>query len=83
MKKVVLSMSLAIASLCFVGCDVNPSKVDAAYAKKFISKVTYVKDERTGLCFALVGTRETASTNQNGISWTWVPCDSVEKFLEK
>jgi len=74
-----------ITTICLftVSCNVNPSEVTDDYAKKFVKEVKYVKDEKTGLCFAIVATRETGSTDQNGISWTWVPCDSVEKFLIK
>ncbi len=80
------TMSLIIiTAICFfaVSCNVNPSEVSDDYAKDFVRKIKYVKDEKTGLCFAIVATRETGSTDQNGISWTWVPCDSVEKFLIK
>jgi len=76
---------IIIAAICFfaVSCSVNPSEVSDDYAKDFVKKVKYVKDEKTGLCYAIVATRKTGSTDQNGISWTWVPCDSVEKFLIK
>ncbi len=73
------------AVICFfaVSCSVNPSEVDDDYAKEFVQKVKYIQDEKTGLCYAIVATRRTANFYQNGISLTWVPCDSVEKFLIK
>ncbi|MFZ2310688.1 MAG: hypothetical protein WAW11_04030 [Patescibacteria group bacterium] len=79
-------MSVIIfAVVCFfvVSCKVNPSEVTDEYAKEFVKKVKYVQDEKTGLCYAIVATRVTGSTDQNGISWTWVPCDSVKKYLVK
>lgn len=82
MKKILLFVFI-LSSFCIVSCSVNPSEVTDGYAKKFVDKVKYIKDERTGLCYAIVATRETGNTDQNGISWTWVPCDSVQKFLVK
>lgn len=69
-------------SLFFAGCSVNPSKVDAEYAKDFIDKATFVKS-KTGMCFAIIATRMTASTEQNGVSFTWVPCEMAAAYLEK
>jgi hypothetical protein len=72
-----------IAISLFAGCSVNPSEVSSDYAKEFISKATYVKDSRTGLCYAIVATRMTGKTDQNGVSFTWVPCEQVAPFLVK
>jgi len=72
---------VVIVACLLVGCSVNPSEVTPDYAKSFISKATYVKDVRTGMCFAIVATRKTGDTSQNGISFTWVPCEQAEKFL--
>lgn len=82
MKKISL---MTIAVICFfvVSCRINPSEVSDSYAKEFVEKVKYIKDERTGICYAIVATRMAGSADQNGISWTWVPCDSVEKYLIK
>lgn len=80
---VFLPLIFMAVSILFTSCSVNPSKVDADYAKKFIKEATIVKDERTGLCYAVVGTRMTANFSQNGISWTWVPCDQVKQFIDK
>ena len=72
-----------IAISLFAGCAVNPSEVSNDYAKEFISKATYVKDSRTGLCYAIVATRMTGKTDQNGVSFTWVPCEQVASVLVK
>lgn len=78
MKKLVLFFCIVL-----MGCSVNPSKVTDKYAKEFISKTSYVKDDRTGMCFAIVATRMTFHSDQNGISFTWVPCENVKDFLVK
>lgn len=74
--------AIAFASL-LSSCAVNPSEVSPSYAKNFIGNATYVKDARTGMCFAIVATRMTGATDQNGVSFTWVPCEQVEHMLVK
>ena len=71
---------LILLGLFFVGCSVNPSKVDKP--EKFMKTITYVKDERTGLCFSIIATRKSFATYQSGVGMACVPCSSVEKFLE-
>ena len=83
MRKNFFLFAFIVSCFFISSCNVNPSEVTDDYAKNFVKKVKYAKDERTGLCYAMVATRETGSTDQNGISWTWVPCDSVQKFLVK
>jgi hypothetical protein len=83
MRKFVTYFAVIVCVAILAGCSVNPSKVDKKYSKEFMDQVTYIKDQKTGLCFAIVATRMTGHTNQNGISWTWVPCEPVEKFIEK
>jgi hypothetical protein len=55
--------------------------LDSNYAKKFTGKITYVQDARTGLCFGMVATRKTGSTNQTGLGMTMVPCEAVKGYL--
>jgi hypothetical protein len=84
MKKMwMLFLCCSLAMCLLAGCSVNPSEVSKDYAKEFVSKATYVKDNKTGMCFAVTGTRKTGDVNQNGISFTWVPCEQAEKFIEK
>lgn len=59
----------------------NPSKFGDNEAKGFASKITYVKDSRTGLCFALVASRKTGDTNQTGMGMSEVPCNKVSRVL--
>ena len=82
MKRWVLcSLFLLIAVVLMAGCSVNPSKVDDKYAKEFASKIAYVKDARTGLCFALVGTRKTGHASESGLGMACVPCERVPRGL--
>lgn len=79
MKKALLLITMF---LLLGGCDVNPSKFGKSEAKSFTSKITYTKDHRTGLCFALVASRATGTASQTGMGISEVPCDFVEGFLE-
>jgi len=80
MKNLICLIVLSCMFLA-VGCDVNPSKVGDEQAVEFIEKITYVQDTETGLCFAIIATRKTGSTDQSGIGITQVPCDQVEELL--
>lgn len=82
MKSIFL-IFIAFVCVFIVSCTVQASEVTDDTAKEFVQKVKYIKDEKTGLCFAIVATKQNGNADQNGMSWTWVPCDSVEKFLIK
>jgi hypothetical protein len=72
---------IAVFCLSVISCSVNPSEIDDKYAVEFIKKVKYVKDKRTGMCYAIIGTRMTGNSSQNGISFTWVPNELAEPYL--
>ncbi len=66
------------------GCSVNSSKLDAKYAKGFVNKMTYTKDTRTGLCYAMVASRKTWDANSSGLGITEVPYSAeVERLIGK
>lgn len=79
--KTLSSILIGIILLAATSCDVNPSKISQKDAEDFAEQITYFKDNRTGLCFAIIATRKTASTDQNGIGLTMVPCESVQAYL--
>jgi len=81
MKRLFQLFCLSLALLVVSGCEVNASKVDASQAKKFASTLTYIKDARTGLCFAMVASRKTGDTDQNGLGLTEIDCEKVAAFL--
>ena len=72
---------LGIIALLIAGCDVNPSKITKKYADDMASKITYTMDVRTGLCFAVIATRKTGSTDQTGMGLTQVPCKDIAHLI--
>ena len=82
MRKAFLIFIALTAVICFSGCDATPTKVDAAYAKEFASKATYIQDAKTGLCFAIVRVIERGLLDQISTNWIWVPCAEVKQFIE-
>ena len=74
MKKVLLAMVMLFA----LGCDVNPSKLGKRSMDGFVDSIAYVKDKKTGLCFAIVASRKTGDLNQTGLGLTHVPCESIK-----
>ena len=79
MLKIMLSIGLII--LLSSSCAVKPSKVKNH--KKFAKNITYIYDEKTGLCFAVVATKKRFNVNQSGIGMACVPCERVRKHLKK
>ena len=74
MKKFIFVVLLMLAT---VACDVNPSKVAQADANRYADKITYFKDTNTDVCFGVVASRKTGSTDQTGLGITSVPCAKV------
>jgi hypothetical protein len=62
-------MKIVLLSLCVLficGCSITVDKVNS---DKFKDKISYFKDERTGLCFAAMAMKKGSITifnNQNG-----------------
>ena len=82
--KYFLAGLIAATMLFFVaGCSVNPSELDDKYAQGFANKMKYAKDNKTGLCFAMVASRKTGYFNSTGLGVTMVPCEAVEHLLVK
>jgi len=83
MKKTKLAL-LLLAILAFDGCAHNPSKVSASAAASLTEKLTYLKDAKTGICYATVASRQTGSTDQDSLTITYVPCTpEVEAQIAK
>ncbi len=61
----------------FTACDINPSKFGKEEAQSFTDSITYVKDSKTGMCFALVASRKTAVASQSGMGISEVPCEKA------
>lgn len=83
MKKIIFISFIGLMAIVFSGCSVNPSKLSDKYAKDFIKNITYVKDSKTGLCFGIIASRKTGSTDSSGIGITCVPCENVNHLIKK
>jgi len=72
MKKIIL----ILLSITLISCNAEVST-----SEEVKDRITYFKDDRTGLCFAQI-----SSFTHSGfytVSIATVPCDSVENFLIK
>ena len=84
MKKILIIGIIAciISLVALAGCDVNPSKITDEYADIMTDKITYAQDARTGLCFGVIASRKTGSTDQTGFGMGLVPCDKVKHLIK-
>lgn len=72
MKKI-----LALICIAFLAsCSVNTSKIDGGNIDP--NDITYFKDSRTGLCFAIMASRKTGDASSTGLGMTCVPCEALE-----
>jgi len=71
---------MAFSALC-VSCTVPAGPSESEVAQVLLQGVTYVKDKKTGMCFALLGTRKLGKAVGQSVSLTWVPCEPVEKYI--
>lgn len=65
---------MLVVALALCGCT-QPQTINPGDGDNAISKITYSKDPKTGICFALLG-----STGYSGyviISLTTIPCDKM------
>jgi len=70
-----------LTGLIIFGCSVEPSKVTDSNAEDMGSKITYFRDSRTGICFAVIASRRTGSTDQSGLGLTQVDCEACASLL--
>ena len=70
-----------LLSAALMGCSVGTSKPSQSTATDVMSKLTYIQDAKTGLCYAMISTSHTAQASDDGLSLTWVPCEP--KVLEQ
>lgn len=70
MKKMWMLVMLfwcCVATICLI---IERPRED--YTRKVFTELDYVRDAKTGMCFAV-----------SGWSHTWVPCEPVERFIKK
>ncbi len=76
MKRLDLSIALlfvALGLIVMIGCSQSASTVSESDAKSAVNSLTYQKDQRTKLCYAIVASRHPLEISQNGLT-TYVPC---------
>ena len=64
--------------LLFTACSVNTSsniEIDGA-------DIQYVKDPRSGLCFAFIASRKAGSASPTGLGFTECDCAKVEHLIK-
>ena len=79
MRKILL---VVFCLLTIVACYVAPSKMSQGDADNLANKITYTKDERSGLCFAVIASRKPLTFNQSGLGLSEVPCEKVEHLIK-
>jgi len=77
MKTMLAALGVLLATQTREGCDPPKQRpLEPGEHATFISELTYVKDDRVGICYAVK-----ASRTHNGYmvqAFTAVPCDKVE-----
>lgn len=62
-------------------CAEDPIRAETKRKNEIVGSITYVRDKRTDLCFAVISSHSYAQYDI--ISFTNVPCDRVAQFLNK
>jgi len=75
MLKIIALGSLLLLTACGVSSSDNVN-VDA-------NDLTYIKDSRTGLCYAVVASRKAMSVDTTGLGFTMVTCNEKVMALIK
>ena len=73
--RIVGTAAAMLVSLTLLGgCGVGLSKPSDSKAREAVRKLTYVKDDKSGNCYAVVSTSHVTNPSDDGMSITWVPC---------
>lgn len=76
----VILMAMTISGF-LAGCGQNASTMRPEDAQKVVDHLTYFKDARTNLCYAVVASRADFEVSQNGFTITYVPCNPQVEAL--
>lgn len=79
MKTLLKILAITLVVL-FTSCNQTSTKFKANNFKQ--EDITYVKDRRTNLCYAILAGRKTGDADQSGLGFACVPCEQVEDYLE-
>jgi hypothetical protein len=72
--------AIALLATCLTSCTQRASPIATSQALTIADNLTYVRDSRTQLCFAVVASRHVVDWDQNGFTITWVPCTQEVVF---
>jgi hypothetical protein len=64
------ALALLVAPFMMMSCSTKTGSVDLN-----TEKIKYVYDSRTGLCFAVAGSRKAIDFNSSGMGMACVPCN--------
>lgn len=80
MKKT--SFPLLFLVVMLTACSPGAISTSATDAQEAVSKMVYVKEPRSDLCFGIISSSSVNSSgNSTSMSVVNVPCNKVEKFL--
>lgn len=83
MKNFKLCVLVLVVSLIFlVSCTQEPLQLNNQTAISIVENIKYVRDGRTGICYAVTGSYNPIKTASSAnTSVTMIPCSSCEKLL--
>jgi regulatory protein YycI of two-component signal transduction system YycFG len=84
MKEIIIIIIILIVLLLGINEIKKPQVNTSTNIKELKNNIEYFKDERTGLCFAVISSSISGyATTSNAVSITCVPCDSIKKTFIK
>lgn len=75
MKKILIVLALTLLVISS-GCTYGTQYSEKSDNHEIVKKITYFKDKRTGLCYAVVNSH--TAYGYSVTSFTCVPCDSLK-----
>ena len=76
----ILNIVVCTVVLALAGCNADVRPTSQEKADEVADQVVYSRDNRTGLCFAVIGSMSGIDIRSQSLSMTWVPCEP--KVLE-
>lgn len=74
---------LAVVIGLLTGCEARVQLIGTSKAKELVSKMTYVKDPKTGICYSVISTGQISEATDSALSYSYVPCELVPPDLLK
>lgn len=84
MKKIAVVASLLASLLMLGACAPRSIPTSALNAQKAVDEMTFVKNEKAGLCFGIISSSSISGHGAStSMSATLVPCDKVQDQLPR